>query len=359
MTYKSTERLLVIGYFGFETNQIDGQTIKTRNIYNLLSSNYETHFFDTEVLKKKKTKLFSLILLTAKYKYIYYAGGKRNLRLFFPILYFISKIRKGSIIYIAIGGWMHEFLKSKNPIYTYMVKKTKSVLVETEHLRKNLQDIGIENTEWIPNFRISSEPKAGKKSKENNELKVIFMARIVKEKGIYLLLDFYEMYKTERPRYKKNISIDFYGPVNNTDAKNFYNRISQLEPGVKYKGIIDPYDIYETLPYYDLMILPTYYEGEGFPGTILDSYLCGIPVIATAWKQIPEFVANGETGFLINYDIDDLASKIEKISNNEDLLRNLSFNAFEKAKNYSPEVALEILVRSMGLQAPRAGNINR
>ena len=29
-------KVLVIGAFGYENNQLDGQTIKTRNVYNLL-----------------------------------------------------------------------------------------------------------------------------------------------------------------------------------------------------------------------------------------------------------------------------------------------------------------------------------
>ena len=30
------KKILVIGYFGYKSNQLDGQTIKTRNVYKLI-----------------------------------------------------------------------------------------------------------------------------------------------------------------------------------------------------------------------------------------------------------------------------------------------------------------------------------
>ena len=46
------------------------------------------------------------------------------------------------------------------------------------------------------------------------------------------------------------------------------------------------------------MIFPTYYVGEGFPGTIIDAFSSGIPDIATDWRYNSEIVQNGKTGYI-------------------------------------------------------------
>ncbi len=55
-------RILVLGYFGYLNNQLDGQTIKTRNIYELLllktSDNISVNIYDTQQYKCSKLLSF-------------------------------------------------------------------------------------------------------------------------------------------------------------------------------------------------------------------------------------------------------------------------------------------------------------
>lgn len=38
------------------------------------------------------------------------------------------------------------------------------------------------------------------------------------------------------------------------------------------------------------MLLPTHYYTEGLPGSVLDAYMSGIPIIVSRWKHASEFV---------------------------------------------------------------------
>lgn len=341
------EKVLIVGHFGFESNKIDGQTIKTRNVYQLLSTVCDTHFFDTDCFTVSKFNVFTLLWLVFKYKKIFYLGAQRNLKYFFPFLYLISKVRCSEVVYITIGGWLYNFLKVNHPVYKYMIRNIKFVLVETEFLKLNLREIGVSKVGWIPNFRMPQNIKNSVGVRSDDDFKVVFMARVIKEKGVFLLLDFFKSYLDDKSVFNKNVILDFYGPISDTDAKRFQEEISQLGLGVRYRGILDPSEIYHILPDYDLLVLPTYYEGEGFPGTILDAYLCGLPVIATRWKQIPEFVEDSKTGFLISYDVEQLSSKIQHLVNDADLLYIMKENAYLKSKEYSSAVGLRVLQEAM------------
>lgn len=343
------KKVFLIGYFGYISNQLDGQTVKTRNVEEVLKTKYIVDFYDTENLKYNKFSILKLIVSLFKYDKFFFIGGENNLKYFFPILFFISLLRKSEIVYIVVGGWLYDFLKTNVCFYTYMLKRVNAVLVETDYLRENLKKIGIYNVAWIPNFRILPRRKNIYHLKNNNEFKIVFMARIMEEKGIYLLFSLIEHYLKDSSNYSKKLSVSFYGPINPKDNVKFKDLIKKYEAYVSYNGILDPVEIYNVIPRYDVLILPTYYAGEGFPGTILDSYLCGIPVIATKWKQIPEFVVDGKTGFLIDYDINHLAERVQQLVNDSVLLDNMSHNAYEKSKEYSAEIGLDILERSMKL----------
>ena len=90
------------------------------------------------------------------------------------------------------------------------------------------------------------------------------------------------------------------------------------------------------------MVLLTKYEGEGFPGSILDAYISGIPVIVTNWKFLPEFVDEGKTGFVVN-NANDFIDKVIRLSEDNELLLDMKKAALEKSSNYSAESAWEVL----------------
>lgn len=60
------KKVLVLGYFGYNTGQIDGQTVKTSSLYELLKDRVNpkstlVSYFDTQNLGVSKLSYFSLI----------------------------------------------------------------------------------------------------------------------------------------------------------------------------------------------------------------------------------------------------------------------------------------------------------
>ena len=60
----------------------------------------------------------------------------------------------------------------------------------------------------------------------------------------------------------------------------------------------------------DLFILPSVIDN--YPNTLLESFACETPALASRVGGIPEIVNDGERGFLFDFDsMEDLASKIK------------------------------------------------
>ena len=53
----------------------------------------------------------------------------------------------------------------------------------------------------------------------------------------------------------------------------------------RYCGIKDPKDSVKTLKNYFALVFPTRFYTEGIPGTIIDAYYAGVPVIASKWES--------------------------------------------------------------------------
>ncbi|WP_417130625.1 glycosyltransferase [Parabacteroides faecis] len=115
----------------------------------------------------------------------------------------------------------------------------------------------------------------------------VYIGSVKKEKGIREILNCSR-------HLNDSYTLDIYGPLDgDIPMEDFQNT------NVTYKGVLPPWQVRKALTSYDVLLLPTYYEGEGYPGIIIEAFSVDIPVIATEWNAIPEIVTNMYNGLLI------------------------------------------------------------
>lgn len=337
-------KVLVLGYFGYATNQLDGQTVKTRSVYELLKSKEEEigslTYIDTQQFQYSKMSFLTMFSSVINCNKLIYLPAHNNLKYIFPLLFIISKLKKIDVIYIVIGGWLDEFLHSKK-MHIAMLSKIRGIFTESNQMTNNLKgQYNFQNVLTFPNFRMHSFIPSFKKAADT--FKVAYMARIFREKGIdavFRLADYIqETYGNEH-----SISIDFYGQIQNDEEDYFREELEKYD-FVTYKCILDPDQIYRTLEQYDVVVLPTRFFTEGFPGTIMDAYISGIPVVVTRWKYAAEFVNHGNSGFLFDLNKEeDFYSYVDRLYKDRIQLLKMKHGAYEKSKEYSAETAWQIL----------------
>lgn len=328
------KKILVLGYFGHNTNQLDGQTVKTRDLYRLVKEQTggDVDYYDTEDFQFNKLSIFKMFWKVIRCHTLFYLPAHNNLRVIFPLIYLLSILFRIKIHYFVVGGWLREFL-AHLPVHRWMLKRIAGIHVETKRLLSELQECyNFENVDIFPNFRFFEfEPKRC----DTERLRLVFMARINKMKGldwIFALADYIEENGME-----SRFSLTFYGPINGEDAEYFNTNVGK-HSFVEYKGPLEPADIYETLSQYDVMLLPTHYYTEGLPGSVVDAYISGIPVIVTEWKHSREFVDDGESGYIIDFEDGekDLIDKILLLEKDRNLLHRLQANALKKRIEFAP-----------------------
>ena len=132
-----------------------------------------------------------------------------------------------------------------------------------------------------------------KKNKKRNEIKILFIGRIIADKGINELIDAAKIIKKEF----SNVAFILMGIV----GVNNKTSISQSEiDNWVQKGIIEfiPFkdDIRGVLGDSDLVVLPSYREGT--PKTLIEAASMAKPLIATDVPGCREVVNDGVNGFL-------------------------------------------------------------
>jgi len=130
---------------------------------------------------------------------------------------------------------------------------------------------------------------------EDGKLKILFIGRIVKEKGIKELL-----YAVQRASsLSRQIELVCIGPDGGyvREALGLISKLG-LDSMVKITGALAEEEKLKYLKWCDVLVLPSYYEAFGIP--IVEAMAHGKPVIATKTVGAKSLVDHGKTGFLVD-----------------------------------------------------------
>lgn len=95
-------------------------------------------------------------------------------------------------------------------------------------------------------------------------------------------------------------------------------------------------DVYPYLMNFDIFILTSYLEG--LCTSLIDSLVCGVPIVASRTGGIPEVVRNGENGFLVDVrDISGFVAAILRLLKDPPLYQAFKENCLISAQNFSIE----------------------
>ena len=315
---RKSRKIGIIGHFGGKENILDGQTIKTKILHEELSKATDWKIIKVDTYYKKKNPVKLLIdtfkcLFSTKNIIVLLSGN--GMKFYFPILSFFAQKFHTNIYHDVIGGNLDLYV-SKYPKFKKYLNSFQINWVETAGMKRKLEEQGIENCEVMPNFkRLSTANIDISKQKFSEPYRFCIFSRVMKEKGIEDAIDAIEGINEEAG--KEICSLDIYGRIDDGYVERFEKVLKQVTNAIQYKGMV-PYDkSVDAIKDYYALLFPTYWKGEGFPGTIVDAFSAGLPVIATNWNCNGEIVSDRVNGILYpNEEIKNLKEGIAYLINN-------------------------------------------
>lgn len=341
------KKIVFIGPAGGGKIPTNGASAKNYHLLKRLTElNYSVTVIDSEFWKRDPRVLLRVlvaILFRRKNRFIVAANNMSSYRL----LQLLTLAGIKDVIYWVIGGTIGDWMK-KGKVDKKYFHCVSCFLVEGNKMKSALESVGFKNVRYVPNFKdIHYYPL--KKEKPNEVLRFVFISRIIPEKGVNLI---FEAVSNLNNRYAARFSVDFYGPVEEAFEADFNEKCASYG-NVAYRGFLDLTDErnYDVLASYDVMLFPSYWHGEGFPGIMIDALVAGLPIIASNHNLNAELVDDGVTGCIIpTKDVAALSTAMERFITNEIDCAAMSKACMDRAHLYSTRHVIDAqLLTGIGL----------
>ena len=343
-------KVCVIGHFGYGYNLLNGQTIKTKNITKALNEEYgleNVGTIDTHGgIAKLPIIILKTILASYKYKNIIMLPAHNGIKFFAPLLALLSKVTSCKMHYVVIGGWLCSFLKEHH----WLINKLKcfsGIYVETSSMKVNLEVSGFTNVFVMPNFKFLHILKPEELVYQYEEpFKLCTFSRVMKEKGIENAIE--AIKNINQSLGKVVYELDIYGQVDDGYKEQFNTIMSSVPSYIRYCGNVKYDESTEALKDYFLLLFPTKFYTEGIPGTIIDAYSAGVPVVCSRWENFSDLVDEGKVGYGYKFASDELRELLVDIyKNGIDKTNKMKKECVLKANEYMPNRVIKIITKEL------------
>ncbi len=133
-----------------------------------------------------------------------------------------------------------------------------------------------------------------KKVYPNNVIRLVYVGRITKIKGLYTLI------KALGLITKENWELTIFGQI---DDQVYYEKCKRKSESIcdriSWKGIVPHEEIVNTLSEFDLLIFPSEIE-EMSPLIIQEAFAAGLPVLASNLRSVSDIIQHDINGFIFN-----------------------------------------------------------
>lgn len=328
-----SNKVIFIGGIG-DKKTFGGELTKNKFIITRLKElGKKVIYVDTYQSSKKIWKLWKIpfVLLFYPKSTLILSSSMGNIYGIIKFLYYFRL--KKNVIYWGIGGLFPEQIK-KNLFNKKYFNYLNVIIVEGDKMKDILFEIGIKNVITMPNFKkIEYIPENNYRS--NEIIKFVFLSRILPEKGVDYIIEAAKILNEKG--YSNKFIIDFYGRIESSYKEDFTNKVSSIS-NIKYSGSLDlsVNEGIDKLSSYDIMLFPTYWKGEGFPGVVIDAYIAGLPIIASDWSLNKEFIIDQETGIIIpTHSVDLLSESMIDIIQHPEQIQTMSRKCIDELNKYN------------------------
>lgn len=252
-----------------------------------------------------------------------------------PIAYFFGK----KVVFRKFGGnflnQLRECRIKKRLRMIELLNRASLIYFETKEMMREAPKLfkHTERIHWFPNCR---KPSGINVDKDFNK-RFVFISRMEEEKGVEHLMNVADT-------LPEDYTVHLYGPL----IKKEYGNPNYFKGRkAKYRGALKTEGVLSTLKKYDVLVLPSHWQTEGYPGILVEAMSVGMPIIATRIGGIPEMVEDGVNGLLIEpHDEDGLKRAILSVTK-ENYSAMASRSATYFKENYDSDVVNENVYRTM------------
>ena len=261
-----------------------------------------------------------------------------NFHWLFPVCFWLGRFSWRSavpIVLTAHGTDIH--LAKKKPFGLFAnngLRKSAALTLNSRYMKGLLEDFELPaKTEIIP-MGVDTEIFHPGSHKPSRSRKIIFLGRLIEQKGIDVLLDAFSSVLEEVP--EAELEIIGYGPEKDSLEKKV--KELRMENSARFCGRVRYDELPERYRSARALAFPSM-KPEGLGISAAEAGACGIPTVTFGLGGTAELVVHEDTGLVVEKSRDALAEGLVRILTDDDLADRLGENARKKvADQYSWDV---------------------
>lgn len=212
-----------------------------------------------------------------------------------------KKYRRKTLVFFR--GWQERFAEKISHrwlwLFRFFYRKADAFIVLASSFEKQLRQWGckqpiyrevtVADDDALADFDIEETIE---KRFRAHRLSLLFLSRIVKEKGVYLTVEAFSLLVTTLP------GVELYIAGDGGELAAVKKWVGERKiPNVHFTGYLNVGKKKQMMEKATIFCYPTRY-GEGMPNTLVEAMGFGLPVITRPVGGIADFFIHGEHGFL-------------------------------------------------------------
>jgi glycosyltransferase involved in cell wall biosynthesis len=254
----------------------------------------------------------------------------------------ISKAFRIKLVGCIVGIGLDELYAESGPIWKLVIKYGVSLydsfIIPSKELPLRFFPPGLISTDKyrVVPFGIFTESDFSLTETDGipDRIQILYYSHFHRSKGVDEVIKAIPLINREYP----NVNYVFAGAWDSMSHKEEIFKIiagSGLSSKIAFYDIVSGDNRKEILQNSSIYVLPTYFEYEGLPLSILEAMSYGCAIVATDHAAIASAVADGINGAICRPgDPEDVAEKIIYLIENRDLLKNIRLNNMRKFKEF-------------------------
>jgi len=236
--------------------------------------------------------------------------------------------------------FIQKFIKK---IVAYMYRQYDGLISSTQFLQKKFDDCSFTMQQAIISNGVDTDIFYPAPQKDKEIFNLVYVGRLDPAKNIPLLLDALHLLRTQK-NLKKNIRCTIVGW--GVMEKNLHQQTAKywLDEIVTFTGKLasESERLLHVFQQASVFVLPSLYETEWM--VVLEAMACGCPLLVanSPTSAAKDFVHNNGYTFDCK-DPQDLADKIEKLSNDQELCQRMRKASYEESQKFSFTLSVQKL----------------
>jgi len=310
-------KFFFIASYGSKKKHLNGESVKSHDVLSCLKEHDKVSAFNLDTFKYWNTFRFYVSVLFNRHRYVMVCKAPTGAKIILKYLKLIHYPQKLIFTYIYGFGLTGEYA---GKVFPSDLEYCHALIVESPEVKQQFPAEFRAKIDVFPCLKRVYTIPNDEPYQHKDVLKLLFFSRVIKSKGVLEILD--ATIKANQPEIHFDLSI-----AGDTAAEPSTNAIIQ-EAADKYPFIhflgpsftIQGEESYMRFSTYDLHVFPSQYFHECAPGSIIDSFIAGVPTLSSKFHSYENLLEPNFAYFVDNPVSSELVSALLDIYRDQETL---------------------------------------